>query len=136
MGPVIVSGSRCKLFLSIAGQMTTGSSVYSTSIHHFELYTEGFSVPSPSTYISNKNLRPMSLTSLERRRRSLQRQDKMTPGRRPYRLIYQLWTEGRCRGEASPSTLTPHVGRLSHQVKPHCEATSPRIVPDTVHHSK
>ncbi|KAG6467741.1 hypothetical protein ZIOFF_074388 (mitochondrion) [Zingiber officinale] len=43
-------GSRCKLFLSIAGQMTTGSSVYSTSIHHFELYTEGFSVPAPSTY--------------------------------------------------------------------------------------
>ncbi|KAL8026865.1 hypothetical protein ABFX02_14G057500 [Erythranthe guttata] len=36
-------GSRCKLFLSIAGQMTTGSSVYSTSIHHFEPYTEGFS---------------------------------------------------------------------------------------------
>ncbi|XLT04600.1 hypothetical protein HN51_043349 [Arachis hypogaea] len=30
--------------------MTTGSSVYSTSIHHFELYTEGFSVPAPSTY--------------------------------------------------------------------------------------
>ncbi|KAH7864160.1 hypothetical protein Vadar_026472 [Vaccinium darrowii] len=29
--------------------MTTGSSVYSTSIHHFELYTEGFSVPAPST---------------------------------------------------------------------------------------
>ncbi|KAG4934583.1 hypothetical protein JHK82_057408 (mitochondrion) [Glycine max] len=26
------------------------SSVYSTSIHHFELYTEGFSVPAPSTY--------------------------------------------------------------------------------------
>lgn len=44
-------GSRCKLFLSIAGQMTTGSSsVYSTSIHHFELYTEGFSVPASSTY--------------------------------------------------------------------------------------
>ncbi|CAI8587648.1 unnamed protein product [Vicia faba] len=32
--------------------MTTGSSVYSTSIHHFELYTEGFSVPAPSTYTS------------------------------------------------------------------------------------
>ncbi|GAY68547.1 hypothetical protein CUMW_265010 [Citrus unshiu] len=32
------------------GQMTTGSSVYSTSIHHFEPYTEGFSVPAPSTY--------------------------------------------------------------------------------------
>ncbi|CAF2074996.1 unnamed protein product [Brassica oleracea var. botrytis] len=30
--------------------MTTGSSVYSTSIHHFELYTEGFSVPASSTY--------------------------------------------------------------------------------------
>ncbi|KAL4346053.1 hypothetical protein AHAS_Ahas11G0339900 [Arachis hypogaea] len=30
--------------------MTTGSSVYSTSIHHLELYTEGFSVPAPSTY--------------------------------------------------------------------------------------
>ncbi|WJZ97184.1 hypothetical protein VitviT2T_015808 [Vitis vinifera] len=43
-------GSRCKLFLSIAGQMTTGSSVYSTSIHHFEPYTEGFFVPAPSTY--------------------------------------------------------------------------------------
>ncbi|KAH6757851.1 NADH dehydrogenase subunit 7 [Perilla frutescens var. hirtella] len=43
-------GSRCKLFLSIAGQMTTGSSVYSTSIHHFEPYTEGFSVPASSTY--------------------------------------------------------------------------------------
>ncbi|KAH0686010.1 hypothetical protein KY284_016563 [Solanum tuberosum] len=43
-------GSRCKLFLSIAGQMTTGSSVYSTSIHHFKPYTEGFSVPAPSTY--------------------------------------------------------------------------------------
>lgn len=43
--------ARCKLFLSIAGQMTTGSSsVYSTSIHHFELYTEGFSVPASSTY--------------------------------------------------------------------------------------
>ncbi|KAL4553899.1 hypothetical protein LXL04_040110 [Taraxacum kok-saghyz] len=27
-----------------------GSSVYSTSIHHFEPYTEGFSVPAPSTY--------------------------------------------------------------------------------------
>ncbi|CAK8576146.1 unnamed protein product [Lathyrus sativus] len=32
--------------------MTTGSSVYSTSIHHFELYTEGFFVPAPSTYTS------------------------------------------------------------------------------------
>ncbi|GJT15576.1 cytochrome c biogenesis FN [Tanacetum coccineum] len=30
--------------------MTTGSSVYSTSIHYFEPYTEGFSVPAPSTY--------------------------------------------------------------------------------------
>ncbi|GJS10072.1 cytochrome c biogenesis FN [Tanacetum coccineum] len=30
--------------------MTTGSSVYSTSIHHFEPYTKGFSVPAPSTY--------------------------------------------------------------------------------------
>lgn len=30
--------------------MTRGSSVYSTSIHHFEPYTEGFSVPAPSTY--------------------------------------------------------------------------------------
>ncbi|GJV37092.1 cytochrome c biogenesis FN, mitochondrial [Tanacetum coccineum] len=30
--------------------MITGSSVYSTSIHHFQPYTEGFSVPSPSTY--------------------------------------------------------------------------------------
>ena len=39
-----------KLFLSIAGQMTTGSLVYSTSIHHFEPYSEGFSVPTPSTY--------------------------------------------------------------------------------------
>ncbi|BBN69454.1 Pentatricopeptide repeat superfamily protein, partial [Prunus dulcis] len=35
---------------SRAGQMTTGSSVYSTSIHHFEPYTEGFSVPASSTY--------------------------------------------------------------------------------------
>ncbi|RZB41028.1 NADH dehydrogenase [ubiquinone] iron-sulfur protein 2, partial [Glycine soja] len=35
---------------NFAGKMTTGSSVYSTSIHHFELYTEGFSVPAPSTY--------------------------------------------------------------------------------------
>ncbi|KAL3510094.1 hypothetical protein ACH5RR_029495 [Cinchona calisaya] len=42
---------RCKLFLSIAGQMTIGSSVYSTSIHHFEPYTESFSIPAPSTYI-------------------------------------------------------------------------------------
>nr|YP_009382425.1 Nad7 [Utricularia reniformis]ART32158.1 Nad7 [Utricularia reniformis] len=42
--------SRWLLFLSIAGQMTTGSSVYSTSIHHFEPYTEGFSVPASSTY--------------------------------------------------------------------------------------
>ncbi|KAL6310595.1 hypothetical protein AAG906_019266 [Vitis piasezkii] len=45
-----LSMESCKLFLSIAGQMTTGSSVYSTSIHHFEPYTEGFSVPAPSTY--------------------------------------------------------------------------------------
>ena len=30
--------------------MTTESSVYSTSIHHFEPYTEGFSVPASSTY--------------------------------------------------------------------------------------
>nr|UQK96160.1 NADH dehydrogenase subunit 7 [Herpetospermum pedunculosum] len=46
-----LSMESCKLFLSIAGQMTTGSSsVYSTSIHHFELYTEGFSVPASSTY--------------------------------------------------------------------------------------
>ncbi|CAN6487196.1 unnamed protein product [Victoria cruziana] len=37
-------------FISIAGQMTTGSSVYSTSIHHFEHYTEGFSIPASSTY--------------------------------------------------------------------------------------
>ncbi|KAF3653354.1 hypothetical protein T459_06782 [Capsicum annuum] len=43
-------GNRCKLFVSIAGQMNTGSSVYSTSIHHFKPYTEGFSVPAPSTY--------------------------------------------------------------------------------------
>nr|BDV12062.1 NADH dehydrogenase subunit 7 [Dendrobium wilsonii] len=49
-GQMKLSMESCKLFLSIAGQMTTGSSVYSTSIHHFELYTEGFSVPAPSTY--------------------------------------------------------------------------------------
>ena len=30
--------------------MTTGSSVYSTLIHYFEPYTEGFSVPASSTY--------------------------------------------------------------------------------------
>ncbi|GKA50026.1 NADH dehydrogenase [ubiquinone] iron-sulfur protein 2 [Tanacetum coccineum] len=30
--------------------MTTGSSVYSTSIHYFKPYTKGFSVPAPSTY--------------------------------------------------------------------------------------
>ena len=30
--------------------MTTGSSVYSTSIHHFEPHTEGFSVPASSTH--------------------------------------------------------------------------------------
>ncbi|GJR58463.1 cytochrome c biogenesis FN [Tanacetum coccineum] len=30
--------------------MTIGSSVYSTLIYHFEAYTEGFSVPAPSTY--------------------------------------------------------------------------------------
>lgn len=54
IGPIRLTNreSRCKLFLSIAGQITTGSSVYSTSIHHFELYTEGFSVPAPSTYTS------------------------------------------------------------------------------------
>ncbi|KAH7511447.1 hypothetical protein FEM48_ZijujUnG0013000 [Ziziphus jujuba var. spinosa] len=32
--------------------MTIGSSVYSTSIHHFKPYTEGFSVPAPSAYIA------------------------------------------------------------------------------------
>ncbi|KAJ8747002.1 hypothetical protein K2173_012861 (mitochondrion) [Erythroxylum novogranatense] len=49
--------SRCRMklsmesfFVSITGQMPIGSSVYSTSIHHFELYTEGFSVPASSTY--------------------------------------------------------------------------------------
>ena len=46
----IIEGADASFFLSIAGQMTTGSSVYSTSIHHFEPYTEGFSVPAPSTY--------------------------------------------------------------------------------------
>ncbi|CAN4096801.1 unnamed protein product [Withania somnifera] len=30
--------------------MTTGSSFYSTSIHHFEPYIEGFSIPTPTTY--------------------------------------------------------------------------------------
>jgi NADH dehydrogenase (ubiquinone) Fe-S protein 2 len=30
--------------------MTTGSSDYSTSIHHSELSTEGFSIPAPFTY--------------------------------------------------------------------------------------
>ncbi|GAB4847320.1 NADH dehydrogenase [ubiquinone] iron-sulfur protein 2, partial [Ancistrocladus abbreviatus] len=30
--------------------MTIGSLVYSTSIHHFEPYTEGFSILAPSTY--------------------------------------------------------------------------------------
>ncbi|PHU11566.1 NADH dehydrogenase [ubiquinone] iron-sulfur protein 2 [Capsicum chinense] len=31
-------------------QITIGSSIYSTSIYHFEPYTKGFSVPAPSTY--------------------------------------------------------------------------------------
>jgi NADH:ubiquinone oxidoreductase subunit D len=31
-------------------QMTTKSSFYSTSIHHVEPYTKGFSIPGPSTY--------------------------------------------------------------------------------------
>ncbi|KAI5664306.1 hypothetical protein M9H77_23629 [Catharanthus roseus] len=53
MKPSMKSGSRCKLFLSISGQMTTGSSVYSISIHHFEPCTEGFSVPTSSTYTAN-----------------------------------------------------------------------------------
>ena len=36
--------------------MTTGSSsVYSTSIHHFELYTEGFSVPASSAVEAPKD---------------------------------------------------------------------------------
>nr|GEY75020.1 putative niFe hydrogenase-like protein [Tanacetum cinerariifolium] len=30
--------------------MSTGSLVYSISIHHFEPYTEDFSIPAPSTY--------------------------------------------------------------------------------------
>ncbi|PIN24591.1 NADH dehydrogenase [Handroanthus impetiginosus] len=42
--------SRCKLSLSIASEMTTGSLVYSTSIHHFESYIEGSSVPASFTY--------------------------------------------------------------------------------------
>ena len=41
-----------KVLILIAGpgQMTTRSSVYSTSIHLFELYTKGFFVPASSTY--------------------------------------------------------------------------------------
>ncbi|KAM3360707.1 hypothetical protein P3S68_015561 [Capsicum galapagoense] len=39
---------------SIASQITIGSSIYSTSIYHFEPYTEGFSVPAPSTYTAVK----------------------------------------------------------------------------------
>jgi hypothetical protein len=52
---------------------------------------------------------------------------------RPCPLAWQLQVIGRCRGKASPSTLTPHVGRLSHQVKTICEATSPRIVSGIIH---
>lgn len=43
-------GIDASFFLSIAGQMTKGSSVYSTLINHFEPYTKGFSVSTPSTY--------------------------------------------------------------------------------------
>lgn len=39
-------GSRCDAF----SFHLMPKKVYSTSIHHFEPYTEGFSVPAPSTY--------------------------------------------------------------------------------------
>jgi NADH:ubiquinone oxidoreductase subunit D len=48
-----IFGAVRKLFLSKASQMsqmTTKSSFYSTSIHHVEPYTKGFSIPGPSTY--------------------------------------------------------------------------------------
>lgn len=38
-------GADATLFLS-----TPKKRIYSTSIHHFEPYTEGFSVPAPSIY--------------------------------------------------------------------------------------
>lgn len=61
--------SRCKLFLSIASQMTTKSLVYSTSIHHVEPYTEGFSIPGPSTYTTVEALKEnwLSFCSLKTR---------------------------------------------------------------------
>jgi hypothetical protein len=52
---------------------------------------------------------------------------------RPCPLAWQLRTVGRCRGQASPSTSTPHVGRHGHQVKLLHEATSPRIILSIIH---
>ncbi|WRX31283.1 NADH-quinone oxidoreductase [Theobroma cacao] len=37
--------------------MIIGSSIYSTSIHHFELNTESLSVPASSTYIAVETLK-------------------------------------------------------------------------------
>jgi hypothetical protein len=48
-------------------------------------------------------------------------------------LTWQLRVVGWRRGQDSLSTSTPHVGRLSHQVKLLREATSPRIVSGIVH---
>ncbi|MCD9642709.1 NADH dehydrogenase [Datura stramonium] len=46
----IIGEADASFSFNSRAKMTTGSSVYSTSIHHFEPYTEGFSVPAPSTY--------------------------------------------------------------------------------------
>ena len=50
-------GEQMQAFSFYSQPRTTGFSVYSTSIHHFELYREGFSVPASSTYTAVEALK-------------------------------------------------------------------------------
>jgi hypothetical protein len=59
--------------------------------------------------------------------------DMAAPVRKLYNLVYQPQTVGWCRGAGKLINISPHVGRLSSQVKLSDAEVATRTIPSTYH---
>jgi hypothetical protein len=106
--------------------MTTGSSVYSTLIHYFEPYTEGFSVPAPSTYtaveapkgefgvflVSNGSNRPYRRKIRAPGSAHSQGLDSMSKHHMPADVVTIIGTQDIVSGEVRSESAGPCHGEL------------------------
>ncbi|KAM3738298.1 hypothetical protein ACB098_09G121700 [Castanea mollissima] len=117
--------------------MTTESSVYSTSIHHFEPYTEGFSVPAPSTYtaveapkgefgvflVSNGSNRPYRRKIRASGSAHLQGLDSMSKHHMPADVVTIIGTQDIVSGEVIMQLARILKSRIQTACHPHLKDT-------------